>query len=302
MQNPFETPDFLSLQRKWYEILKNNGFEDQESADYTDRPLKKWSGSSWVYSEMHQPPGVMAVSSLPQSIFKEEEHFQNHPEFDEICSSLCKHGNSRLNPVLVKAIWQDYCEGRSTRESERSHMVSDTAVFRVIKTITEWMNIVDTREKEPSDETVIVIRPFDRSPKPRSDTAMIYSTWRNSLWYDKSRDERKSAEFYTFKTKEIKSILGDHDTTVLIACDKLDPDFIAGYAVIRGTNLEFVYVKIDYRKKGIAKLLTKKCKTVSAPMTKIGRKIVELCNIRVYKENYGTGTKEEARSEANIST
>jgi hypothetical protein len=60
-----------------------------------------------------------------------------------------------------------------------------------------------------------------------------------------------------------------------------------------GSIIEFVYVKIDYRKQGIAKLLTRGFIFVAKPTTKIGASIVKKNNLRIQGEE--DGTKEEQR-------
>lgn len=160
--------------------------------------------------------------------------------------------------------------------------VSDTTIRRIVIAITEWMNLVDTHNY-PEQSATIVTRPFN----PETDNAIIYSTWRNSIWYDQERDNRHSNEFYSQATRAIKELLQRPTTEVKIACDQKDPDFIAGYSVMSGSHLHFVYVKINFRNKGIAKLLTKGAKTIEAPATKVGNKIAQAHHLEV-KENNGT--------------
>jgi len=281
--DPTQDPSFEEIQAKWYDRLRREGFEDQENEAYADRPLKRWSGISSIYVDTFQPAGSKIISSFPESLLKEEEHFQNHPEFKELCISLCVHGNSRLSPKRVQLIWMDYCSGKTQRESELKHKVSDTTVLRIIRRITEWMGLMGTRlnNSESDDTATIVIRQF----VPR-DTPIVYATWRNAIWYDQKRDERLAHEFYAAATRSIKDLLAKPSTEVRIACDKKDPDFIAGYSVLTGSFLHFAYVKIDYRKKGIARLLCKGVKSVAQPATKIGKEIVEDLRLEV-KENHG---------------
>jgi hypothetical protein len=68
-----------------------------------------------------------------------------------------------------------------------------------------------------------------------------------------------------------------------VACLKDDPNFIAGCSVIIKNNIEWVYVKIDYRERGIAKILTKGFETVSEPTTKIGKAITFNHDLKIKK-------------------
>ena len=276
-------PKFSDLQAKWYLRLFKGGFEDIEDTTREDRPLKDWRKVEMVLMPTFQPPGKKIISSFPESNYKEEQDFTRHPDFQTLCIFLCKHGNSRLTVKKVRGIWIDRCEGKTIRQSEKRYKLSDTTVFRVIKNITKWMKLMDTRVDNPGNNpeaTIIVTRELN----PKTDLPIIYSTWRNALWFDqKERDESRAKEFYSLATAQIKKLLSLPDTHVRIACAKNEPDFIAGYSVMTGNHLEFCYTKIDYRKKGIAKLLTKGFTSVATPGTKIGRAIAEMKNL-VIKE------------------
>lgn len=287
--DPTRDPSFETLQTKWYARLLRDGFQDHEDSAYSDRPLKRWSGISSIYVDKFQPPGIDIVSSFPESLFKEEENLKNHPDFETLCKTLGKHGNSKLTPGKVRGIWEDYCNGKTLRQMEVKYSLSDNRIFVAIRKITEWMNIMDTRPDNPGngDSATIILRPFDRDNHTMSDSSMIYSTWRNALWFDEKRDERKANEFYSLATRAIKELLRLPKTVVKIACAKDEPDFIAGYSVMTGSHLHFVYVKINYRKKGIARLLTKGTLSVEEPCTKLGKIIVETLGLPI-KENHGT--------------
>ena len=130
---------------------------------------------------------------------------------------------------------------------------------------------MNTEEQTPEKELTVIIRKFD----PEHDIGMLLATWRNSLWYDSPREDNweRASKFFREVTKKIKNLLKDPQTSVKIACLKEDPTFIVGYAVLNQTNLDWVYVKIDYRGRGVASLLTKGFETVSEPLTKIGKAI-----------------------------
>ena len=283
-----ESPSFAEIQKHWYGVLAKEGFNDQENTEAPGRPLKQWSGVSSIYVDVFQPPGAALVSSFPQSVYREEESFKKHPEFKRICSDLAKDGRARhknrpgLTPITIELIWSDYCEGLSLRVVAAKYKTSDTRIFRIIHGITEWMNLMDTRLENENEETAVIVL---RNYKPDTDNPIIYATWRNALWFDEKRDESFGNEFFSLATKQIRQLLKRNDAVVRIACKQDDPSFIAGYAVLTGTHLDMVYVKADYRKQGIAKLLTKGFTTIAQPGTKLGIKLAEKWNLEV-KENH----------------
>lgn len=118
------------------------------------------------------------------------------------------------------------------------------------------------------DEVKVIKRAFN----DQTDTAFIYSSWRKSLWFDKPRQEN-AEQFFRVATKKIRNIIKNQSCKISISCLSDDKAFIVGYSVGIKDTLEFVYVKIDYRKKGIATLLSKEFKKISEPETKIGRAI-----------------------------
>ena len=108
-----------------------------------------------------------------------------------------------------------------------------------------------------------------------TDQALIYSSWRNALWFAEKRPDSEADKFYAMTSKSIRKLLSETDNHVKIACLQEDPDEIIGYSVMNKDHLYFVYVKADYRKKGIGSLLTKGFETVTRPQTRIGKVLVE---------------------------
>jgi ribosomal protein S18 acetylase RimI-like enzyme len=91
----------------------------------------------------------------------------------------------------------------------------------------------------------------------KSDAPFIYNSWSKNAWYsEKNRDELFKKEWFRSKLSSIAELL--KDGTVHIACDQSNDDFILGYSVFKGEKLEWAYVKKDYRKQGIGRLLIKK--------------------------------------------
>lgn len=142
----------------------------------------------------------------------------------------------------------------------------------------------------PVDE--ISIEPYSlnvitRDMEPR-DIPCIYSTWRNSAYYGSKKDHVQPAKiFFKMQTVKIKSILDKSQTK--IACLEEDPDLIIGYVVWSGTHLDWIYVKADYRLKGIGGLLLPKgIDTVSSELTKIGKVIAKKKNFKLKENEYAT--------------
>ncbi len=131
---------------------------------------------------------------------------------------------------------------------------------------------------EPSiDEVKIILRDFDQE----QDQAMIYSTWRNSLFYSSSEQIYDSPQtFFRKQTHKIKPIL--KNALIKIACFEDTPSVIVGYCVTSANHVYFIYVKTDFRKKGIATMLfPKTIETATKDLTKIGKILAEKKNLRV---------------------
>ena len=133
------------------------------------------------------------------------------------------------------------------------------------------------------DGLIVILRPFD----PETDSAFLYSSWRNSNWYADPTREEPSSEFYSQETRRIKNLLKHPDTDIQVACLKEDPDLIVGYAVKQAAHLEFIYVKQDYRSKGIGRLLAKGCQSFGEPTTPAARAIVKKKNLKLTENQDG---------------
>jgi hypothetical protein len=116
----------------------------------------------------------------------------------------------------------------------------------------------------------VITRDFD----PEKDKPFIIKSWRDSLWFDNNptidgRDRTdESHDFYRKVNKEIKNIIAN--SIIKIAYSPNEPDFIYGYSVTMNHTLVWIYVKIDYRLNGIAKLLCKDAQRIGEPKTKVG--------------------------------
>jgi len=150
-------------------------------------------------------------------------------------------------------------------------------VLECIQRLTKLMHLLG--ESVEDTNVKIILRPH----RPEDD-ALIYSTWRNSLWYYNKGSEDQASAFFKAASRYIRILMNAPTTKVNIACREDDHDHIVGYAVLSTTNLEWVYVKVDYRKQGIASMLTKGFRTITKPRTRIGRAIAINKDLEVLDE------------------
>lgn len=270
----------IGYQRQWYAALKSEGFKDIESASSPNRPLKSWKSAAIqiVATEIDliasQEQENSLQSEFPDSLLTLEQKLVCNPEFDKLCERLCEHGNHQLSAHEVKGIWLAYIDGGSNRSIAEHLNINDTLVWRTIKALSEWMNLMDLDAAEETWPLAkVVLRDFER----KKDEAFIYASWRNALWYDdENRKEGDSDRFYRHATTSIRNIIDNEKTRVRIACTSDSPNFIVGYSVITGLCLHFVYVKADYRNKRIGSILVPRAVEMVSPiLTKIGRAIAE---------------------------
>lgn len=130
---------------------------------------------------------------------------------------------------------------------------------------------------------LVVIRDYNEP----LDIACIYSTWRKSAYYSAEPKIMESpTQFFKNQNEKIKKILPK--AVIKIACLEDDPIVIVGYSICTGTHLDFVYVKTDYRRKGIGALLVpKNIETVTDQLTVIGKAIVDKKKLKTRGESDG---------------
>jgi len=308
--------NFRAIQLKWYERLAKEGFSDIEdfktgnfefqdgkpiSSENGGWPLKKWTGTSSVISlnektislidlHINQKAECPIVSNFPEPFYNKKEHFMLTKEYEMAIKFVCNQRNTKRTPKLVNNIWELHCEGNTVRQIERKLETSYILVHRTIKKLTEWMNImaIETEISPYNDSRIKPVKIILRKYNTYSDSAFIYSTWRNALWYSQDLDDSHSNEFFRQANRHIRSIMENQNTTIKIACTADDKDQIAGFAVLTNKNIEFVYVKLHWRKQKIANLLTKGFETVSYPFTPLAADIVNKHDYKIKRTNNGT--------------
>lgn len=94
-----------------------------------------------------------------------------------------------------------------------------------------------------------------RSYEPR-DEHFFLSTALRGMYYALLKDRRPDAkEFFQARGDEFETLLSDPGTTVRVASDAFDSPWIAGYSISKGPELYWIYVRKDFRRRGIGKLL-----------------------------------------------
>lgn len=122
-----------------------------------------------------------------------------------------------------------------------------------------------------------------RDYNPETDEAFLFSTWRNGAYYGGDR-ALPAQEFFSEQTGRIRDIL--KTAQIRVACIKDAPEIVLGYAVFTGDfHLEWIYVKLQFRGKGIGRFLTPQLRTVTPNLTKIGAAIVRKKNLTIKGES-----------------
>lgn len=240
-----------------------------------DRRLAREGLGELAYSE--DTEGRMRAPKTSRCTVQEvEQTFLYHRDFERTMKSIADCGNVRFTARKVKSIWDLHCQGKSLRVIAGLKNTSYPTVFRIIKRIREWISLLadDDGYELMGDNATVVLRAYN----PETDSGMVYASWRNALWYDEGNkllEAGRSADFFSDATKRIKAVVDNPKTVVKIATLSDDPDFIVGYTVMEATHLLWVYVKVDYRRKGIGRLLTKGFCSVELPLTRIGKAIFQ---------------------------
>lgn len=122
----------------------------------------------------------------------------------------------------------------------------------------------------------VILRDFDKE----RDQAFIYASWRNGWFYSNiKKPDLPDNEVFRDKTAQIKQIL--NKAAIKIACLDETPNVIIGYSIATGTHLDWIYVKVEYRNKGIgALLMPKNIETVTKDLTDIGKCLVKKKNLK----------------------
>lgn len=127
-------PGFKEVQEKWYGKLAREGFSDIENTSNPDRPLKEWHS---LKAKRYQI--IQANRTQYQKMI---DDFINHPEFDQACRYLVKHGNSKFVVSEVKLIWELHVQGQTRRQIARRMGRCKGSIDNVIERFRAWMKLL----------------------------------------------------------------------------------------------------------------------------------------------------------------
>lgn len=135
---------FSQLQAEWYERLAQEGFADIEDTTQPNRPLLSWSGL--CCGHMTESDRVV-LPGWPESPFILREELLYHPEFSDICESICKHGSNSLLPHQIRSILEMQINGMSCRQIGEALSANYSSIFRAQKKLLEWATLVESRDE-----------------------------------------------------------------------------------------------------------------------------------------------------------
>lgn len=122
-----------------------------------------------------------------------------------------------------------------------------------------------------SKKESFIVRDFDHD-----DRNFIMSTMLKSLYYGDSWFTRILKNiFMTNYHRLLQNIFTNKKVTIKVACLSDAKDVILGYAIYRDQILDYVYVKQDWRKIGIAKTLIPTNISQCSHLTKVGEAIIK---------------------------
>ena len=110
MTKKLKKPNFLDLQKHWYKILKESGFQDIEDCNNKFRPLKSWHSFKWANRDSY-------FIEAKIKYYTDAVHFLSEYEFET---------------PEQKTIWMLHSEGFSVREIERELFISRSSVHKII--------------------------------------------------------------------------------------------------------------------------------------------------------------------------
>ena len=234
--NPFKSPEFKELERLWYDKLKEEGFQDiEESPDKAERG----SGERMLVRS-HSAD----FKRVPRS------NIESSYEYYYFASQFLLHENGFKNEKHRK-VWELHCEGVPEREiAEKAWSLQE-----VPSSLHHRRN---KGEKIKGMESFqITVRPYEE----KIDAPFIFNSWSRSAYYSSKPRPSPKKDWFQAKIHSIKDAL--QEGTVYVACLKEDPIFFLGYIVLQKNQIQFLYVKQDYKNQGIEELLTNKFKDIN---------------------------------------
>lgn len=124
---------FKELEAFWYAKLE--GFKDIENTALNDRPLLKCHSFVFVSER------VQVIKEDTEVYSECIAQFLAHPEIDEICEIMVKHGNCAFKPKQVIEILKLHHGGWTERKIATYFNREKTCVHRTLKKAREWMKV-----------------------------------------------------------------------------------------------------------------------------------------------------------------
>lgn len=109
------------------------------------------------------------------------------------------------------------------------------------------------------------------------DMSFILATFLRGLYYGDSWFSLIPKDIFMDHYKVYaKTFITSPNTTVKVACLPEDPDVILGYSIMSNdfTRLDWVYVKKDWRNKGIGRSLVPQYLTTVTHLSELGKKLL----------------------------
>lgn len=115
-----------------------------------------------------------------------------------------------------------------------------------------------------------------RDAKPE-DTNFILATFLRGLYYGDSWFSLIPKAIFMANYKKVaQTLVTPGKCSIQVACLKDDPDTIIGYSILSNNhqNVHFVYIKEDWRKRGIARSLLPANPVAATHLTKLGQTLL----------------------------
>jgi hypothetical protein len=131
-----ENKSVKDLEAQWYDILKKQGFIDIEDTKTHRRYLKKWHSFDLISENMQ-------IIRANRAVYQRQiEIFHHHPEFQDICKLMVKHGNCKFTNVQVIEIWESHIEGQTTRAIAKKLGRTKSRIDGIIDGLRQWMKLI----------------------------------------------------------------------------------------------------------------------------------------------------------------
>lgn len=124
------------LEALWYKKLRDSGFNDIENALDPYRPLNDWHSRKFCSDD-----SLVRQAKAKEYIGRVTLLVQ-HPDWQDICKGMVRHGNSALTLKLAQRILELHLDGFSEREIAREIKRSKNCVHLLIVKAREWMRIL----------------------------------------------------------------------------------------------------------------------------------------------------------------